>query len=46
MQDPEIVTPTMKLRRGNLERRFSAQIEAMYAEPPAEEAPAAGATSP
>ncbi|MEO8660268.1 MAG: long-chain fatty acid--CoA ligase [Bryobacteraceae bacterium] len=30
MQDPEIVTPTMKLRRGHLERRYAVQIAAMY----------------
>ncbi len=36
LQDPEFLTPTQKLRRKSLERRFSAEIETMYTESPAD----------
>ena len=34
LQDPEFLTPTLKVRRKNLERHLQAQIDALYAAPP------------
>jgi long-chain acyl-CoA synthetase len=36
LPDSDELTPTMKLRRRRIEARYAAEIEALYAEPPAE----------